>query len=177
MTKWSPAGTAELQTCPNETPRTSPFSNCSLWNRRLLVIPTEAKRRDLQFAPTATNSRWKLLPSPLSSRPERSEAAGSVVRSNRNQFSNGVVALPLVTPTGAKRSGGTCGSMEPLLECFSTERSASQIYRITKDLQLEVERNLSDACWRMPFRAFRPQIQKSHKLRPERSDLPRRDSF
>src|SRR6201981_2712473 len=29
----------------------------------------------------------------------------------------------LVIPTGAKRSGGTCGSADPSLRCFSTERS------------------------------------------------------
>src|SRR5579863_7565774 len=36
----------------------------------------------------------------------------------------------LVIPTGAKRSGGTCGSADPSLRCFSTERSASQIYHV-----------------------------------------------
>src|SRR5579863_6366918 len=36
----------------------------------------------------------------------------------------------LVIPTGAKRSGGTCGSADPSMRCFSTERSASQIYRV-----------------------------------------------
>src|ERR1700751_764973 len=29
----------------------------------------------------------------------------------------------LVIPTGAKRRGGTCGSADPSLRCFSTERS------------------------------------------------------
>src|SRR5450631_2084284 len=29
----------------------------------------------------------------------------------------------LVIPTGAKRSGGTCGSADPSWRCFSTERS------------------------------------------------------
>src|ERR1700751_5450198 len=28
----------------------------------------------------------------------------------------------LVIPTGAKRSGGTCGSADPSMRCFSTER-------------------------------------------------------
>jgi hypothetical protein len=32
-------------------------------------------------------------------------------------------SLPLVIPTGAQRSGGTCGLADPSWECFSTERT------------------------------------------------------
>ena len=49
---------------------------------------------DLQFAPPATNLRWKHH-------------------------------LPLVIPTGAKRSGGTCGSTDPSWKCFSGSRASA----------------------------------------------------
>src|ERR1700761_2500675 len=36
----------------------------------------------------------------------------------------------LVIPTGAKRSGGPCGSADPSMRCFSTERSEESAVRL-----------------------------------------------
>ena len=52
---------------------------------------------------------------------------------------HGNAALPFVIPTEAKRSGGICSSADLSWKCFSTERSASQIYRITEGLWRGVE--------------------------------------
>jgi len=63
----------------------------------------------------------------LSSRLEESWACGppKVIKNTSSGIHSLWNRYPfLVIPTGAKRSGGTCGSADPSWRCFSTERNA-----------------------------------------------------
>jgi hypothetical protein len=74
-------------------------------------VPGEIKR----LLPTQTDKKLLLLVqfrTEVSSRPKRSELEGPAVPSTTNQSS--IVPNRGVIPTGAKRSGGTCCSLQPL---------------------------------------------------------------
>jgi hypothetical protein len=70
------------------------------------------------------SDRYSTPATELSSRPEKSGASGppKVMRNGSCSATTllGRAIFPLVIPTGAQRSGGTCGSAVPSWECFST---------------------------------------------------------
>jgi hypothetical protein len=62
----------------------------------------------------------------------------------------------LVIPTGAKRSGGICGSTDPSWICFSTERSASTDLSREQRLVARSRRTPKMLILSMPFAPFQP---------------------
>ena len=103
-------------------------------NRPLLVIPTVAKRSGgICSAPCGSLQSFLGSDPPKKSQPPTGGVMGrrpglwpTQADENQHLFSNhspGSTALPLVIPTGAQRSGGTCGSAALSWKCFSTEES------------------------------------------------------
>jgi hypothetical protein len=92
-------------------------------NPNSLRIPYRDTKSDQQLISRPTN----IAPYPLSSRPECRWACGPPKAMKNGSCSAttlpGSAISPLVIPTEAQRSGGTCGSAVPPWKCFSKERS------------------------------------------------------
>src|SRR6201987_3543689 len=81
----------------------------------------------------------------------------------------------LVIPTGAKRSGGTCGSADPSLRCFSTERSAPHICRIIEGFTARSRRTSAMLVDRCSSELSGHKLQRKLKSQaPSGGDLSRR---